>query len=121
MIFLVETITVKFPKLLPSNINFINIFLALFSFYLTYAISIEYTEYAQIEMSDKGHRRLWLNGHKFGSGEYHRSSNETVWKCTRTGILGIDGVKKRCKARMKSKNIRGYEMVKSSSCVHDHD
>lgn len=77
----------------------------------------EYTEYAQIEMSDKGHRQFWLNGQKFG--QYYQSSTETTWKCTRRGDL--NGVKKQCRARLKTKTIGGHEILKSSQCVHDHD
>lgn len=87
--------------------------------FLLRALHSEYTEYAQIESTEKGHRLLWVNGHKFGY--YYQSSNDATWKCTRRGIVGLDGVKKRCNARMKTKTINGYEMIQSSKCVHDHD
>lgn len=80
-------------------------------------ISPDCTEYAQIEYSDKGYRQFWLNGHKFG--QYYQSGNGTTWKCTRRGDL--NGVKQQCRARVKTKNVGGYEMFNSTICVHDHE
>lgn len=68
-------------------------------------------------MSDKGHQQFWLNGNKFG--QYYQSSTETVWKCTRRGDL--NGAKRQCRARIKTKTIGGYEMIKNLNCIHDHD
>lgn len=79
----------------------------------------EYTEVAQIQITDKGHRQLLLGGHKFG--QYYQSNTETTWRCSRTGILSLDGGKKRCQVKMKTKKIGEYEMIKNSNCVHDHD
>lgn len=82
-------------------------------------LSSEYTEVARIEISDKGHRQLWFHGHKFG--QYYQKSDETIWRCSRTNILSLDGGKKRCQLKMKTKKIGGYEMIKNSNGVHDHD
>lgn len=79
--------------------------------------SSEYSIHAQIEVTGKGHRQLWINGQKFG--QYYQSNVETTWRCSRRG--DSNGVKKHCHARLKTKTIGGYEMLKTTICVHDHD
>lgn len=85
------------------------------------APAAEYTEYAEVVVSKTGHRQLWLGGHKF-SKYYLYGSDETVWKCTRRGAVDANGVRKgQCAARIKTKQIGGYEMIKTTKCAHEHN
>lgn len=68
----------------------------------------------------RGFRRLLHNGFRFGI-HYQHALNGINWRCT-TALKQSDenGKKNRCTARLKTKMINGYEMIKNDNIKHDH-
>lgn len=82
------------------------------------SLKIEFTMYAYIHESGKhGHRQLICNGFKFS--EYYASANgEIIWRCNK--MFHCDGRRRNCGARLRTKVINGYEMIKNMNVKHVH-
>lgn len=82
-------------------------------FYLDFILA--YTTFAEVIIDHRGYRRLICNGFRFGI-HYQHKNKEISWRCTTaTKHSG------RCCARLKTKLINGYEMIKSVNVNHEHD
>lgn len=78
----------------------------------------DYTAYANIIIDEKGFRRLLCNGYRYG--HYYVSTDEVCWKCTSNILDTKTGKRRPCSARIKTKLIDGYEMIKNPYIKHDH-
>lgn len=82
-----------------------------------YLVPIEYTTFADIcGIAKGGKRQMILNGHKF-SEHFQLKSGDLSWRCTKHTS---DGNRTNCGARVRTKVIDGYEMIKNPHVVHKH-
>lgn len=82
---------------------------------IEFTLFLEYTTFADVQIDLRGYRRLILDGYRFG--EHHKNLNHdsVSWRCTAAIPQGG-----RCTARLKTKMIHGYEMIKSTRVHHQH-
>lgn len=71
-------------------------------------IGWEYTTFAEVITNNRGYRRLVYDGHGFGIK--YQNSYEICWRCTI----------RPCRAKLRTKLINGYEMIKTIDIKHDH-
>lgn len=80
----------------------------------------DYSTFAIIKISTRGHRHLLYDGFRFGQTRTS-SDDECVWRCTST----VNKQRKRCNATLYTKIIDGYEMINSTKmnkkCIHEHE
>lgn len=70
----------------------------------------DYTEFANIKLSERGYPRLIHNGYSYGVNG--KTTTHTNWQCTRCEPNdGISKRQKRCIASIQTKVIDGYEMI----------
>lgn len=83
-----------------------------------FLLPLEFVDFANIYESGKhGHRQLISNGFKFS--EYYQSAKgEITWRCIKMPYC--DGRRRNCGARLRTKVINGYEMIKNINVKHDH-
>lgn len=72
-----------------------------------------YATFADISLAPNGFRRLVLNGFRFG--ERGASSGVQFWQCTANTRDIETGKSRRCPARIKTKIILGYEMIRDAN------
>lgn len=70
-----------------------------------------YTTQAQKTIGKTGHCLLLHDGFRFGPV----ANKPHVWRCT------SNKNRKRCTAQLRSKVIDGIEMIKSTTCIHNHE
>lgn len=100
------------PAYFP-NFSIIIIFInCLFNLFLFHS---EYTTFAHVTIDHRGYRRLLHNGFRFGIHYQHSVNNEISWRCTRAVKPGG-----RCSARVRTRLVNGYEMLKCDNVKHDH-
>lgn len=73
-----------------------------------YCLGLEYTTFAEVITNNRGYRRLLYDGHGFGIK--YQNSDEICWRCTI----------RPCRAKLRTKLINGYEMIKTNDIKHDH-
>lgn len=79
----------------------------------------DYATFAEVSVDDKGFRRLLCNGYRFGQ-YYKYSKSDVCWKCTTNVHDPITGKRRACSARIRTKLLNGYEMIKNANIEHDH-
>lgn len=79
---------------------------------------LDYTTYADVVIDNRGYRRLLYNGFRFGI--HYDKKGETTWRCTTYVYKKGTGKRTGCRARIKSKMVNGYEMIKDPNVQHDH-
>lgn len=77
-------------------------------------LELEYITFAEVTVDHRGYRRLTYDGFRFGVKTYYKNG-ETNWRCTSKG--DVNG---RCRARIRTQVINGYEMIKDVNEQHNH-
>lgn len=72
----------------------------------------EFTTFANICTSKRGFKQLVLYENTFGAIDQARNGT-TIWRCTQPIINATTKKPGRCKARLRTKIIDGYEMIKN--------
>lgn len=75
----------------------------------------ENTTFAEVSVDIRGYRRLFLDGHRFGM-HYQHVNEDTSWRCTSV----MNNRTTRCDARIRTRVINGYEMIKNVDVKHGH-
>lgn len=71
----------------------------------------EYSTFAKIDVGSRGRLRIRCGGYTYGQ----LANNRFVWRCT------ANKNRKRCSARIRTRIIEGYEMIRTTKCSHNHD
>lgn len=85
----------------------------------------EYTTFADIEITDRGYRRLSLLGYMFGENKSSKTfdsvgGEQSYWRCT-GGSKNQHNKRIRCNAHVRTRVIQGYEMIRNTtSVIHNH-
>lgn len=92
----------------------------LFLLLIRFIIFTDYTTYANINIDEKGFRRLLCNGYRYGQYYKYSVTDDVCWKCTTNVLDPITGKRRPCSARIRTKMFNGFEMVKNPNTKHDH-
>lgn len=72
---------------------------------------------ADIRENERGFKHLYLNDYSFGVKQ--KTKNQTSWRCTGSLYPEI-GKRMRCSALVITRNLLGYEMMKTTDVKHEH-
>lgn len=78
---------------------------------MAYFFLTGYTKEAHMVIGKTGHCLLLHEGFRFGPV----ANKPFLWRCT------SNKNRKRCTAQLRSKIIDGIEMIKNSTCIHNHE
>lgn len=93
-----------------------------FLFLISLHIILDFITFAQIEITKRGFRRLYLDGYSFGESSRQTEGflNRVHWRCTNSFVNSLNK-RQRCKTYLTTELINGYEMIKSKkNNVHHH-
>lgn len=76
-------------------------------------------EFAKIEVTERGHRRLIYNGITYGQHRHYSDGSSILWRCTKLH-LNTNKNKTRCNSLVWTEIKNGYEMIIKSRGIHKH-
>lgn len=85
----------------------------------TISFHLEFSTFANVIIDHRGFQRLLHRGFRYGIHYQNAKDPFISWRCT---SITKEGKKtKRCPARIQTRLINGYAMIKNDSVKHDHE
>ena len=86
---------------------------------LTISFYLEFSTFANVINDLRGFKRLLHRGFRYGIHYQNAKDPFISWRCTSKKKEG--DTTKRCPARIQTRLINGYEMIKNVNVKHDHE